>query len=146
MPGKSHGQRSLVGYCPWGRKESDMTERLHFHFRSRYENNLCGHWWMNGQRKCDIIHTQTHTHIHVHTYIYTYIMECYSTLKKNEILPFVTWTDLESTVLSEVSQRKKTTVWSHLHVEFKKQATKKKKKKTSKQADRYRQQTGGCQR
>ena len=23
--------RSLVGYCPWGRKESDTTERLHFH-------------------------------------------------------------------------------------------------------------------
>ena len=21
-----HGQRSLVGYSPWGRKESDMTE------------------------------------------------------------------------------------------------------------------------
>ena len=32
LPGKSHGQRSLVGYSPWGRKESDMTERLHFHF------------------------------------------------------------------------------------------------------------------
>ena len=25
LPGKSHGQRSLVGYRPWGRKESDMT-------------------------------------------------------------------------------------------------------------------------
>jgi len=32
LPGKSHGQRSLVGYSPWGRKESDMTEPLHFHF------------------------------------------------------------------------------------------------------------------
>ena len=29
---KSHGWRSLVGYSPWGRKESDTTERLHFHF------------------------------------------------------------------------------------------------------------------
>ena len=28
MPGKSHGQRSLVGYSPWGHKESDTTERL----------------------------------------------------------------------------------------------------------------------
>ena len=27
-PGKSHGPRSLVGYNPWGRKESDTTERL----------------------------------------------------------------------------------------------------------------------
>ena len=26
---KSHGQRSLVGYSPWGRKETDTTERLH---------------------------------------------------------------------------------------------------------------------
>ena len=32
LPGKSHGQRSLVGCNPWGCEESDMTERLHFHF------------------------------------------------------------------------------------------------------------------
>ena len=32
LPGESHGQRSLVGYSPQGHKESDMTERLHFHF------------------------------------------------------------------------------------------------------------------
>jgi len=32
LPGKSHGWRSLVGCSPWGRKESDMTEWLHFHF------------------------------------------------------------------------------------------------------------------
>ena len=32
LPGKSHGQRSLVGCRPWGREESDTTERLHFHF------------------------------------------------------------------------------------------------------------------
>ena len=25
-PGKSHGQRSLAGYSPWGHKESDTTE------------------------------------------------------------------------------------------------------------------------
>ena len=30
LPGKSHGHRSLVGYSPWGRKESNTTERLHF--------------------------------------------------------------------------------------------------------------------
>ena len=28
LPGESHGQRSLVGHSPWGRKESDTTERL----------------------------------------------------------------------------------------------------------------------
>ena len=26
LPGKSHGQRSLVGYSPEGQKQSDMTE------------------------------------------------------------------------------------------------------------------------
>ena len=32
LPGKSHGWRSLVGRSPCGRKESDKTQRLHFHF------------------------------------------------------------------------------------------------------------------
>ena len=32
LPGESHGWRSLVGCSPWGRKESDTTERLRFHF------------------------------------------------------------------------------------------------------------------
>ena len=31
LPGKSHGQRNLVGYSPWGRKESTMTECAHAH-------------------------------------------------------------------------------------------------------------------
>ena len=26
LPGESHGQKSLVGYSPWGHKESDATE------------------------------------------------------------------------------------------------------------------------
>ena len=30
LPGESHGERSLVGYNPWGRKESDTTKWLHF--------------------------------------------------------------------------------------------------------------------
>ena len=39
---------------------------------------------------------------------YTERMECYSTIKKNEILPFVTtWMDLEGTVLNEISQMEK---------------------------------------
>ena len=32
LPEKSHGRRRLVGCSPWGREESDTTERLHFHF------------------------------------------------------------------------------------------------------------------
>ena len=40
LPGIFHGQRSLVGYSPWGHKESDTTERTRAH-----------------------THTHTHTHI-----------------------------------------------------------------------------------
>ena len=28
---KSHGQRSLAGYSPWGCKESDTSEHIHTH-------------------------------------------------------------------------------------------------------------------
>ena len=31
LPGESHGQRSLAGYSPRGRKESHMTEHTHTH-------------------------------------------------------------------------------------------------------------------
>ena len=40
LPGKSHGQRSLVGYSPWGHKELDTTERLHFTSHSSH-NSIC---------------------------------------------------------------------------------------------------------
>ena len=29
FPGESHGQKSLVGYSPWGRRKSGMTEDPH---------------------------------------------------------------------------------------------------------------------
>ena len=41
----SFGQRSLVGYSPWGRKESDMTEQLSARVLAR-----------------ERAHTHTHTH------------------------------------------------------------------------------------
>ena len=31
LPGESHEQRSLAGYCPWDHKESDTTEHTHTH-------------------------------------------------------------------------------------------------------------------
>ena len=37
LPGESHEGRSLVGYSPWGCKELDMTERLHFHYTEEYK-------------------------------------------------------------------------------------------------------------
>ena len=38
MAGESHGQRRLVGYSPWGRKESDTTEWLITHIVEQVEN------------------------------------------------------------------------------------------------------------
>ena len=45
-----HGQRSLVGYSPWGRKESDRTELLSTHAHGKQGVHLsgwcCPHsWW-----------------------------------------------------------------------------------------------------
>ena len=37
LPGKSHRQRSLGGYSPWGHKESDMAKRLKPHHRVQHE-------------------------------------------------------------------------------------------------------------
>ena len=37
LSGEFHGQRSLVGYSPWDRKESDTTEQLtHTHTHKYY--------------------------------------------------------------------------------------------------------------
>ena len=33
LPEKFLGQRSVMGYCPWGRRESDMTNRLRILFK-----------------------------------------------------------------------------------------------------------------
>ena len=49
-----HGQRSLASYSPWGRKESDMTERL----------SMCV--FMSEA------HVHLHTHIHTHTNRYKF--------------------------------------------------------------------------
>ena len=61
LPGEFHGQRSLVGYSPWGRKESDMTEwqacvrvRAHMHTYARTHARVHGH-----------THTHTHTHLEI---------------------------------------------------------------------------------
>ena len=45
MPGEFHGQRSLGGYSPWGHKESDMTEQLSTHARSKTWKCVEILWW-----------------------------------------------------------------------------------------------------
>ena len=39
---KSHGQRSLTGYCPWGHKESELLKQLSSN--TSYYNGLP--WWL----------------------------------------------------------------------------------------------------
>ena len=49
----------------------------------------------------------------------THMREYYSAIEK-EAMPFAeTWMDLETIILSEVSQTKTNTTWQHLHVELK---------------------------
>ena len=41
--GKSQGQRSLAGYSPWGRKESDTTEQLNHHITTSFAQTAPSH-------------------------------------------------------------------------------------------------------
>ena len=55
LPGKFHGWRYLVGYNPWGLKESDMTEQLHFcrNISCKDEHNKGQKWYgPNRSRRC----------------------------------------------------------------------------------------------
>ena len=46
LAGKFHGQRSLVGYSPWGHKESDTTEQLHsLHFKESADTSASHTTW-----------------------------------------------------------------------------------------------------
>ena len=42
LPGESHGQRNLVGYGPWRRKESDTTELLNPHTHLTSKSSIFG--------------------------------------------------------------------------------------------------------
>ena len=42
LPRESHGQRSLMGYSPWDRKEADTAEGLNHH-QTTAGGFLCGH-------------------------------------------------------------------------------------------------------
>ena len=48
LPGKPHGLRILVGYIPWSRRVSDMTERLHF----TYVINGLSRWLRGKESAC----------------------------------------------------------------------------------------------
>ena len=52
LPGKSYGQRSLVGYSPWGHKQLDSTKWLHFPRNTLYTLSVPNHMELQeGRRK-----------------------------------------------------------------------------------------------
>ena len=78
---------------------------------------------------------------------YTYTVEYYSAIKKNEIMPFATWMDLEMIILSEVSQTEKDKYHTyHLYVESKKKMIQMNLFTKQKQTHRHRKQIYGYQR
>ena len=40
LPGESHGQRSLVGYSPWGCKALDMTEQTVYILHAQFATTI----------------------------------------------------------------------------------------------------------
>ena len=79
LPGKSHGQRNLAGYSPWGCKELDMTEWLHsLHFRVRLKFSTIYFYWniVNLQCCVNFYHTAkwfSYMYVCVCVSIYIYI-------------------------------------------------------------------------
>ena len=51
LPGEFHGQRNLVGYSPWGLKESDMTKQLILSHLFQDDNII----WQKGLCKYDYL-------------------------------------------------------------------------------------------
>ena len=49
LPGKFNGQRSLVGYRPWGHNESNMTEHAQTHYSRQKWNEIVplAEMWMD---------------------------------------------------------------------------------------------------
>ena len=96
LPGIFHGWRNLAGYSPWGRKESDATERLYcLSFYSSFwrrkwqptpvflpgeshgQRSLVGYsLW--GRKESDTTKQLTHTHTHTHTHRYLNYMYLYN--------------------------------------------------------------------
>ena len=46
LPEKSHGQRSMAGYCPWGCKESNVTEHTHMPYM-HFSFGQCYFLWLS---------------------------------------------------------------------------------------------------
>ena len=127
LPRESHGQRSLVGYSPWGCKELDTTEQLTLFSLSPLNPEIpflgmCTKEWKAGQPMF-IYHCSKQHYSHwpkvdeaqvsISGWMGTkmwciHAMEYYSPLKRKEVLTHATtWRKLEDIMLSEISQTQK---------------------------------------
>ena len=125
LPGQSHGWRSLVGYSPWCREESDTTERLHFQFSlscigegngnplqcSCLENPRDGGaWWAAvygvAQSRTQLMRLSSSSN----TESYEYVLEVFLNvpLNRENILKFTsTQIHFNDIILKIISQKKK---------------------------------------
>ena len=93
------------------RKEKHEIEKIHVPLYSPLCSALFTIAKIWKQPKCPLINER------IRKMWYKYVMDYYSVIKENEIVPFVTtWIDLEGIMLSEVSSRKTNAVWFHLHM------------------------------
>ena len=120
---ESHGQRSLAGYSPWGRKESDMTEHA-CSDTNIHPRNLTSRYLPS--RNESIMHTKTCTRMLMivktqaqprrpsasSSTVDIHMMKCYLPVKKNELLIYVSRMNLINImldiVINERSQMQKT--------------------------------------
>ena len=74
LPGKFHGQRSLEGYSPWVRQESDITEWLSMHAQYCIEYSIFKPRMSRskGKGSSDTAGIAKHTHRHTHTDTHTH--------------------------------------------------------------------------
>ena len=117
------------GYLSSEHKNTNLKRCIHFHCsiicklaNIRKEPMSCDRW----MDKADAV--------------YVYTIKHYSVINK-VILPFVTtWMDLEGIMLSEISERKTSNVWFHIHVESKKEMNREQTKQN--QTHRWTEKTG----
>ena len=81
LPGESHGQRTLIGYSPWGCKESDMTERLHFHLKlTEKSGNWLNSYLVQGQSFFHWIDSQA---------LRRWIASCFDEIPVNRLIQYI---------------------------------------------------------
>ena len=106
LPGESRGQRSLVGYSPWGCKESDTTEWLTLSFLNSLRNGPRLPTWLTLTVQ---IHTYTHVYIR-HSVVKHYCEKRIGYMVQSPVVNVFSW---DQTIFSHV--RLFMTLWIIAH-------------------------------